>query len=227
MATPNLILEIEGENIVRTRGNRKVVLARMDLENKTIYWKDEDTRDSFHKSVIAFLSVEKMPVERTLIEGQKPDVLPKTAPHAPAQHPMQGDLTPEFLEWEEKYMPIAFQNRMGVKLRKLKEGEAPPTNPRDLWVRADVIRTYVQPIEETRGGEYSSIRFKQPNQIIARRKSHMTFEEKEVFRGDKATDQVTPHAEPYSVKKLELLEKRGEIEIVSRRHGAGSAGASF
>ena len=63
--------------------------------------------------------------------------------------------------------------------------------------------------------------------IIARRKSHITFEEKEIFKGDKATDQVVPFSEPYSIAKLEKADKLGQIEIVSRKHGAGSAGASF
>ena len=227
MATPNLVLEIEDEKIVRTRGNRKTTIARFDTEAKTIYWKDEDTRDGYHKSVTAFLSVEKIPIDHTLIEGQKPDVVPKSAPPAPAQHPMQGDLTPEFLDWEMKYMPISFQNRMGVKLKKVPDGGKASDIPSDNWVRADVVRTYVQPVEETKGGEYSSIKFKQEAQIIARRKSHITFEEKEIFKGDKATDQVVPFSEPYSIAKLEKADKLGQIEIVSRKHGAGSAGASF
>lgn len=228
MATSNLVLEINDKNeIIRVARGRQSAIARIDQPNKTIIWKDAEMQGAFHKSVDAFLEAEKIHIETVLMEGQKADVVPKNAPAAPAMHKMQGDLTPAFLEWEMKYRPISFQNRLGVQLRKLKDGEAAPADPRDLWIRADVIRTDSRPKEETKGGEYISTRFKMKDQIIARRRSHLTFEPKEIFKGDSAAEQAEPYEDPYTPEKLDRMDKKGDIEIVWRRHAAASAGSNF
>lgn len=228
MATPNLVLELnEKDEIVRIARGRQSVIARLDTATKTLVWKDDDTQGAFHKSVDAFLEAEKIHVDTILMEGQKPDVLPKNSPPAPPMHKMQGDLTPAFLEWEMKWKPISFQNRMGVKLRKLKEGEPAPKDPSDLWVRAKVIRTDSRPKEGTHGGEYISTRFTMDNQIVARRRSHVTFEPKEIYRGESEMDQAEPYQDPHSEKELERMEKRGDIEVVWRRHAPASAGSAF
>lgn len=228
MADPNLVLDITDKNeIVMISKNRQTKIARLDPETRTIYWRDADTQASFRKSVGAFLEVQKIPVTTILLEGQKPDVVPANAPAEPQQHFMQGDCTPAWVEWCEKWKPIQFQNEFGVYLKPLAEGEKEPPNPRDRWMRGDVIRTDSRPIEETHGGEYLATRFKMKNQIIARRKTHITFEKKEIFMGDKPVDQVIPYEDPYTPAKLDKMEKRGEIEIVYKRHAAASAGAQF
>ena len=224
----NLVLEINAnEEIVRISRNRAYPIARLDRETKTLFWKNAEDQAAFHKSVDAFLESEKIVVETVLLEGQKPDVVPKNAPPAPPIHFMQGDCTPAYVEWLMKWKPIDFQNRFGVYVRTLVEGEKMPDDPRDLWLRADVIRTDSRPIEETHGGEYLATRFKMKQQIIARRKTHLTFEKKEIFKGDQPADQAIPYDDPYTPKRLESMEKKGEIEIVYRRHAAASAGSAF
>lgn len=224
----NLILEInEKSEIVRIARGRQSPIARLDEKAKTIYWRDADVRDSFHKSVASFLEAEKITVETQLLEGQKADVLPNNAPPAPPMHFMQGDLTPAFLEWLMKWKPVEFTNRMGVHLIPLQPGEKEPADIRERWQRADVVRTDSRPLPETNGGEYLSTRFKMKNQIIARRRSHLTFEPKEIDRGDSPEQQAEPYDDPYTPDKLERLDKQGKIEIVSKRHAAASAGSIF
>ena len=231
MATPNLLLDInDKQEIVHIRGvngARRQVIAKLDPERKTIFWEDAETQWNYRKSVEAFLSAEKIKITTTLLKGQKADEIAKNAPPRPALHKMQGSLTPANVDWMFKYAPIEFQNTLGVEVRPLKEGEVPPADARDLWVRADVIRTDSRPVEETKGGEYLSTRFKMKNQIIARARTHLTFERKEIFRGDTAAEQAEPYEDRYKPKDLEQLEKRGDIEIVWKRHAAASAGSSF
>ncbi len=228
MATDNrnMVLEINGKNeVVRISRNRQTAIATLSADNKTLTWKTAQAQADFHKSVEAFLPTEGITIETVLLEGQKPDVVPADAPPQPAMHKMQGELTPAWLEWLMKYKPIAFQNLLGVKTRPLAANEKPPTDPRELWVRAQVIRTDTRPVAETQGGQYISIRFKMDNQIIARRASHLTFTDKEVFRGDTAVAQAEPYSDPYL--DLEKMEKQGKIEIVSRKNAAASAGSNY
>jgi hypothetical protein len=239
MATPNIVLDINDKHeLVRVHGingGRKTVLARLDPPGNytTIYWKDAEMRDSYHKSVEAYLTNEKVNITTVLMEGQKPDVISPKAPPPPEMHPLQGDLTPAYVEWMLKWAPIKFQNVLGVKLKKLKEGEEPPKDPRDLWVRADVIRTDSRPRPGTNGGEYMSTRFKARDQIIARRSSHLTFTEKEILKeqrdsnGDLVQVTVEPYEDRYSPELIDKMEKKGDIEVVWRRHAAASAGSSF
>ena len=57
MATPQIVLDINDKHeLVRihgVNGGRKTVLARLDPPGgyTTIYWKDAEMRDSYHKSV--------------------------------------------------------------------------------------------------------------------------------------------------------------------------------
>ena len=228
MAQSNLVLEITEKNeIIRIARNRQTPIARIDSATKTLYWRDPEQHAAFRKSVDAFLESEKIIVETVLMEGQNPDVVPKNAPPPPVMHFMQGDCTPTYVEWLEKWKPVDFQNRFGVYLLPLEEGQKQPADPRERWLRADVIRTDSRPIEETHGGEYLATRFKMKDQIIARRATHITFTKKEIFKGDKPTDQVIPYDDPYAPKKLDAMEKRGDIEIVYRRHAAASAGSNF
>ncbi len=215
---------------------RRTTLARLDPPGgyNTIFWQSRELRDLYHKSVAAFLPTQNILIRTHLIDGQKPDIIPKNAPPRPAQHKMQGDLTPSELDWVEKYAPIEFENRMGVKLKKLAQGETPPTDPRELWVRADVVRIHVQPLLPTKGGEYLSVKFIARNQIIARRSSHLTFTEKEILKEsrDPATGemvQVTaePYEDRYSPDLLEKMEKNEKIEVVWKRHAAATAGSIF
>jgi hypothetical protein len=225
----NVVLDInEKDEIVHVRRNRAEPLARLDRELKIIWWKDADTWEKFHKSVEGFLEAEKVTADTVLMEGQTPDVRPKNAPSRPIIHFMQGDCTPAYVEDLLKYEPIKFQNTYGVYLVPPAQGEPESKDPRDRWLRADVIRTDSRAVEGTHGGEYRSTRFKMKDQVIARRATHITFTKKEIFKGDKATDQVIPYEDPYRPEKLALMEKRGEIEVVYRgKHAAGSAGANF
>ena len=228
MAQQNLVLDINGKDeITRIARDRATVIARLDRAAKTLYWKDADLQEAYHKSVEAFLTVEKIKIDTVLLEGQLPDQVPTNAPPPPEMHFMQGDCTPAFLEWLIKWKPIDFQNRYGVYVRALKAGETPPKDPRDLWMRADVIRTDSRPLPETKGGEYLATRFKMKDQIIARRKTHLTFEKKEIWKGDEPKDQVIPYDDPYTPDKLDRMEKKGDIEVVYRRHAAASAGSIF
>ena len=216
--------------------NRPVILARLDPPGgyDTIFWKSDELRDKFHKSVEAFLFSEEITIKTILMEGQKPDVISPKAPPRPAQHRMQGDLTPSYLEWLLKWAPIEFQNVMGVVLKKLGAGQTYSEDPRENWMRSDVVRNYMQPTPGTRGGEYLSVRFIERDQIIARRASHLTFTLNEVYReGPKDADgnptQITtdPYEDRYAPDQLEKLEKAGIIEVVWKRPGAASAGSIF
>ena len=109
--------------------NRRIVLGRLEppgLDGKaytTLFWTDEELRDKYHKSVDAYLLSQDIAIKTFLVEGQKPDVISPKAPPRPAMHPMQGDLTPSYLEWLLKWAPIEFQNVMGVVLKKLGAGQ--------------------------------------------------------------------------------------------------------
>jgi hypothetical protein len=241
MAEKQTTLDITDANeVVLLQGinqNRRTILARLDPPGayRTIYWKSEELRDKYHKSVTAFLSTEEIAVRTTLIEGQSEDVIPKNAPPEPPMHKMQGDLTPSYLEWLLKWSPIKFQNEMGVVLKPLGKGEERAADPRENWLRKDVIRNYMQPVPGTKGGEYISVRFRASDQIIARRSSHLTFTLKEIYREgpvDPDTGEPTqivsdPYEDRYSVDQLEKLEKAGKITVVWKRPGAASSGSMF
>lgn len=238
MATPQIILDINDKNeVVRIHGinaSRRTVLAKIDAENATLYWKSTDTRDSYHKSVLPYLENEKVPIKLILMEGQKPDVIPAGAPPCPEMHSMQGDLTPAYLDWLKQYSPIKFQNTLGVELRRLDPGEKEPADPRKMWLRSDVIRTDSRPKPGTRGGEYVSTRFIQRDQIIARRASHCTFTKKEILKQERDVDgnlvEATappPYEDRYNPDILERMEKRGDIEVVWRRAAAASSTSNF
>jgi hypothetical protein len=215
---------------------RQTILARLDPPGgyNTLYWVSRELRDAYHKSVESYLPTQNIKIATWLIEGQKQDVIPKNAPARPLQHKMQGDLTPDELEWTMKYAPIEFENRMGVKLRELKNGEPEPANPRDRWVRDKVCRTHQQPLLATFGGEYLSVKFTQDDQIIARRASHLTFTEKEIYRekkdaltGDMVQETTDPYRDIYSPDMLEKMEKSGKITVLSKGPGTASAGSRF
>ena len=147
-------------------------------------------------------------------------------------HPMQGDLTPDYLEWLLKWAPTRFENTLGVYLRDLDAGEEAPKDPRDRWLRDTVVRTVNQPVEGTNGGQYLSTKFTVENQIIARRASHLTYTKKEIYRekrgsgwGDGAGD---PPAVPQRVRPRHLGAdgKAGEDQgpVQAPRCGVGGLG---
>ena len=78
-----------------------------------------------------------------------------------------------------------------------------------------------------------STRFKARDQIIARRASHITFIEKEILKetrdvnGDLVQITTEPYEDRYSPELIDKMEKKGDIEVVWRRHAAASAGSSF
>ena len=138
------------------------------------------------------------------------------------------------LDWVYKWAPVEFENRMGVKLRELKAGEDAPKDTRDLWVRDNVVRIHNQPIKATHGGEYLSVKFTAENQIIARRASHLTFTEKEIYRseidpatGDTVQVMAEPYKDIYSPEALEQMEKNDKIKVLWKRPGTASAGSVF
>ena len=226
MSDPNLILQFNDKGeIVRVHRGRPTVIAK--LEGATLTWTNEEFQSKFRKPLDAFLSAEGIKVETTLLAGQKPDVVPADAPPAPAMHRMQGELTPKYLEWLMKWKPIAFQNLLGVELRALEAGEKAPSNPRDLWVRADVVRTDTRPTPESAGGTYVSTKFRMADQIIARRQSHLTFTRKEIYRGDTAAEQAEPFDDPHHPETLRRLATQGKAEIVNVKHAAATAGSNF
>ena len=220
--------------------NRRVVLAKLSPPGKdgkpydTLHWKNEELRDKYHKSVDAYLFSQAITVKTFLMEGQKPDVISPKAPMRPVMHPMQGDLTPKLLEWMLKWAPVEFENILGVKKRALKAGESYSDDPRENWVKADVIRNVTQPVPGKKGGEYLSVRFIERDQIIARRATHLTFTEKEIYRegpkdeeGKPTQITVEPYDDIYSPDQLEKMEKAGKIEVVWKRPGAASATSAF
>lgn len=230
MDTRNLILEITDKNeVIRINRGRKTVVALLSPETKTLTWKDADVQAAYRKSMDSFLAAEGIKIETILLEGQKADVVPAGAPAEPKQHKMQGEMSPDWLEWLMKWKPVAFQNLLGVKIRKLEEGEKPPADLRELWVRANVKRTDTRAVPESQGGQILATKFKMTNQIIARRASHLTFTEKEIDRGDTAADQAEPYKDPHHPEQLHKMAARGTngTEIVDVKNAAASAGSSF
>jgi hypothetical protein len=214
---------------------RRTILARLDPPGgyNTIYWENEDLRDRYHKSVEAFLFSEEIQIKTILMKGQKPSTISPKAPPPPKLHLLQGDLTPDYLDWLLKWDPLTFENILGVRRKVLKDGESYSEDPRENWRREDVVRNYTQPVPGKKGSEYLSTRFKQRDQIIARRATHITFTEKEILReGEKDPETglpveitVEPYKDVYSPEMLERMEKKGEIEVVWKRAGAASATA--
>ena len=216
---------------------RRTILAKLDPPGgyTTIYWESEELRDKYHKSVAAFLFAEEITISTTLMKGQKPDTISPKAPPRPKLHLLQGDLTPDYLEWLLKWAPIEFENTLGVRKRVLAQGETYSEDPRENWRREDVIRNFTQPVPGKKGSEYISTRFKQRDQIIARRATHLTFTEKEILRegeldpetGKPVEITVEAYKDVYSPEALEKMEKKGDIEVVWKRPGAATAGARF
>ena len=214
---------------------RRTVLARLDPPGgyTTIFWVSRELRDIHHKSVTAYLPTQNIKITTQLIEGQKPDVIPQKAPPEPKLHPLQGDLTPDYLDWLLKWAPVRFENTLGVYLRDVEAGEKPPADPRELWVRDTVVRTINQPVEGTNGGQYLSTKFTAEDQIIARRASHLTFTKNEIYKERRGPDgemeQVThePFRSVYAHDQLEKMEKQGAIKVLSKRPGVASAGSAF
>ncbi len=214
---------------------RQTVLARLHPAGgyHTIFWVNRELRDNYHKSVTAYLPTQNIHLTNHLIEGQTPDIVSPKAPPEPKLHPLQGDLTPDYLDWLLKWAPVRFENTLGVYLRDLEKGEEPPKDARDLWVRDTVVRSVNQPVEGTNGGQYLSTKFKADNQIIARRASHLTFTKKEIYREKRGADgemeQVTnePYKNVYAHDLLEKMEKQGTITVLSKRPGVASAGSVF
>ena len=245
MATPQIIFEISDKNelfrIHGVNGNRRTPIARLEPDTKTIYWKDDEMRDAYHKSVDAFLSVERMVIENTLIEGQLLDKRPASAPARPTHHKMPGDLTPAYLDDLLKYEPIKFENTLGVVLKADVDRNKRSANVRDDWMRANVARTISGPTAESRGGVHESVRFTAENQIIARRQSHLTFTLKEIYRpgptdADGNATEITaePFFDPYGeiAKRVKDpgaydIKGVGKIEVLWKRHAAASAGNAF
>jgi hypothetical protein len=226
------------DQLVLLRGinrDRQTILARLDPPGgyQTIYWVSRELRDTYHKSVAAFLPTLDIHIVNHLIEGQVPDVVPAKAPPEPKLHPLQGDLTPDYLDWLYKWAPVRFENTLGVYLREFKQGEEKPSDPRECWVRDTVVRTVTQPVEGTNGGQYLTTKFTAEEQIIARRASHLTFTKKEIYRERRGADgemeQVTtePFKNVYSHETLERMEKNNSIRVLSKRPGTASAGAAF
>lgn len=239
MADKQTELDINDKNqLVLLHGlnkGRQTILARLDPPGNytTLFWVTRELRDTYHKSVTAYLPTQNIQIKTWLIEGQKPDIVPAKAPAEPKLHPLQGDLTPDYLDWLLKWAPVRFENTLGVYLRELEKGETPPADPRDLWVRDTVVRVITQPVEGTNGGQYLTTKFTAENQIIARRASHLTFTKKELYRERRGADgemeQVTnePYRSVYAHDTLEKLEKQGAIKVLAKRPGTASAGAAF
>lgn len=245
MAQPNIVFEINDKNelfrIHGANGARRSPVARLDPITRTIYWKDDETRDAYHKSVDAFLSVERIPIINVLIEGQILDKRPASAPPPPKMHKMQGDLTPAYLDDLLKYEPIRFENTLGVVLKPDVDRKNRSANVRDDWLRANVARTISGATPESRGGVHDSVRFTADNQLIARRQSHITFTEREIYRpgpvdqdGNLTEITVEPFFDPYSEISRRVkdagpydIKGMGKIEVLWKRHAAATAGAAF
>lgn len=229
MDNRNLVLEITKTNdIVRIARGRQSVIAKLSGDNnETLTWKDANLQAIYRTSVESFLTAEGIMVTTTLMEGQKPDIVSTDAPPCPKMHKMQGEMTPDYLEWLMKWKPIAFQNLLGVIVRELGATEKTPDDLRKLWMRADVVRTDTRPNPEAQGGQYIATKFKMINQIIARRASHLTFTTKEIYRGDTAAEQAEPYKDPHHPELLHKMDKRGEVEIIHVKHAAATAGSNF
>lgn len=217
--------------------NRRTILAKLSPKGgySKIVWVSDELRDKYHKSVDAYLSTQEVVIKVVLVEGQTEDVVPKNAPPMPPFHKMQGDLTPSYLEWLLKWMPVKFQNDMGVVLKPLAKGEERSADPKENWLRSDVVRNYMQPVPGTKGGEYLSVRFVARDQIIARRSSHLTYTIKEIYRegpkdpetGEPTQITTEPYEDRYSPDLLEKMEKGGKIEVLWKRPGAATAGSIY
>ena len=220
--------------------NRRITLGRLAPPGNdgkayhTLFWADEELRDKYHKSVDAYLFSQDIAVKTFLVEGQKPDVISPKATLRPMMHPMQGDLTPKVLEWLLKWAPIEFENVLGVKKRALQKGETYSEDPRENWRRETVVRNVTQPVPGKKGGEYLSVRFVEEDQLIARRATHLTFTEKEIYRegprdadGNETQITVEAYDDIYSPDMLEKMEKAGKIRVLWKRPGAASATSAF
>lgn len=228
MDNRNLVLEITKTNdIVRIARGRQSAIAKLSEDNKILTWKDANLQAVYRVSVESFLESEGIKVATVLMEGQKPDIVSEEAPPCPKMHKMQGEMTPEYLEWQMKWKPIAFQNLLGVILRELKPNEKPSEDPRKLWMRAPVVRSITYPKPESQGGQILTMRFQAENQIIARRQSHLTFITKEIFRGETAEQQAEPFNDPHSPDKISEMDRRGEVKILHIKNAAASSGSQF
>lgn len=227
MDNRNLILELNAKNeIIRIARGRQSVLAVLSEDNKTLTWEDANVQGTFRTSVDSFLEAEGIRIDTTLLKGQQADVVPHSAPPQPDLHKMQGEMTPDYLEWLLKYKPVAFQNLLGVETIPAKEGEK-VKDIRSLWRRETVVRQDTRPTPESAGGRMITTRFSMENQIIARRRSHLTFTPDEINAGDGEPEPIIPYKDPHHPEKLIEMEKKGLVKILLRKNATASAGSGF
>lgn len=245
MAQPNIVFEVSDKNelfiILGVNGARRNLLAKLDIPNGYIFWKDEDVRDTYEPSAYAWLAGQKMPMTASFIDGQVPDKRPANAPPPPAMHLLQGSKTPAYLDDLLKYEPIKLENLLGIKLKPGVDRLKRSSDPRQDWLRANVTRTITGPTSESRGGVHDSIRFIAENQIIARHKSHITFIEREIHRpgpvdadGNPTEITADPFVDVYADLKRRVkdpgsydVKGLGKVEVLWKRHAAATAGAQF
>ena len=227
MDNRNLILELNPKNeIIRIARGRQSVLALLSEDNKTLTWENANLQGTYRTSVDSFLEAEGIRIETVLLKGQTPDVVPANAPPQPALHKMQGDLTPDYLEWLLKWKPIAFQNLMGVETREPEPNEK-VKNVRDLWRRETVVRADTRATPESAGGRMITTKFSMEDQIIARRRSHLTFTTDEINRGDGEPEEIIPFKDPHHPERLIEMERKGTVKILVRKNSTASAGSGF
>lgn len=227
MDNRNLILELNPANeIIRIARGRQSVLALLSEDNKTLTWENANLQGTYRTSVDSFLEAEGIRIETVLLKGQVPDVVPANAPPPPALHKMQGDLTPDYLEWLLKYKPVAFQNLMGVETREPEANEK-VKDIRTLWRRETVVRADTRATPESAGGRMITTKFSMENQIIARRRSHLTFTPDEINRGDGEPEEIIPFKDPHHPERLIEMERKGIVKILVRKNSTASAGSGF
>ncbi len=228
MDNRNLILEINPKNeIIRIARGRQSVLAQLSEDNKTLTWENASLQGTYRSSVNSFLEAEGIRIETILLKGQKADVVPANAPPCPAMHKLQGEMTPDYLEWLQKWKPVAFQNLMGVECRDLEPGEKEPKDIRDLWRRETVVRSDTRATPESAGGRMITTKFSMENQIIAQRRSHLTFTPDEINRGDGEPEEIIPFKDPHHPERLIEMERKGQVKILIRKNSTASAGSGF
>lgn len=154
---------LEDNTITRQEGTLAPVTVAT-LNGKQIEYADEDARKLYGPAVVQFLTDENIPFDTDqitvagtegadLVADENSDEFNASIPKPPRQNIRQGDKTPAYVEWLQKYKPNTFKQKYGI-------------------IGRGKIRTEVRSPDPLTGRE--RISYVEEEALLSRRKTHLT-----------------------------------------------------
>jgi hypothetical protein len=114
---------LEDNSITRSDGKETITVAT--LNGEAIEYKDANMRKLYHPAVVQFLTDENVPFKNDeitvhgtsgaeLVAEENTEEFNASIPKPPRQNIRQGDKTPAYVEWLQKYKPNTFKQKYGI-----------------------------------------------------------------------------------------------------------------